>query len=641
MLEPKEEKEVLKSSVTKSKDEETVKVSIIHKKVTEAVEDDTSESVTDTTEQAIDEVENKIAETSEKEEPVEKKVHKMDYGSMDIDTLTLELEKLIKNFPVQQIKAQVESIKSTFNQKFGTLLAESKAAFLEAGGNIIDFQFTSPVKQKYNTLLSEYRIKKEASYKDLEKKLNENLAKRLQVIENLKLLIEEADTRTMYKHFRELQDMWRGIGPVSKTKYNDTWRTYQHHVERFYDLLHLSNDFRNLDFKKNLEKKLKLIKKAEDLTTIDDIGFAFKELQKLHKEWKEKIGPVAKEVREEVWQKFSNATKIIHDKRHEHYRELKSKYQEIITKKFQVIEAIRQYDISKNVNHKDWQKSIRDIEELRKQYFDAGKLPYSKSEKMWQQFKAATKKFNTAKNDFYKTEKANQQVNLKEKLALLEIAESLKDSEDWETATETFKKIQFDWRNIGHVPKRFVDDIWEKFKNACNHYFDRLHDQKNVLSDEQQAIVDTKVEFLNTCENIKKHTKDSVKEIMSSWSAIGRLPRSARYLESKFNKMIYAILEDLDIDKEEIVMLKFKNIVDGYIARNNFKKLDSERLFVRKKIDESEREIQQLENNLSFFSKNNTEENPLIENVKSRVEGYKKDLVIWKQKLDYLKKLNY
>ncbi len=186
--------------------------------------------------------------------------------------------------------------------------------------------------------MSDYKKQRDAYYKDLENQLSENLEKRLHVIENLKSLIEEADTTTMYKNFKEIQDTWRAIGPVPKTRYNDTWKIYHHHVERFYDLLHLSNDFRDLDFKHNLEEKLKIIEKAEALADEPDVNYASKELQDLHKIWKEDIGPVAKEMREEVWKKFSAATKKIHDKRHEHFKEMRSKYQEIIEKKLEIIQ---------------------------------------------------------------------------------------------------------------------------------------------------------------------------------------------------------------------------------------------------------------------------------------------------------------
>lgn len=595
----------------------------------------------DDTAEAVEEIEKSMAEDAEKDdEKEETTAPEIDYTNLSLEELVHQLKKTLKENPVHKIKSQVENIRSNFNKKFGKLLAEKKAAFLEAGGNSIDFQFSSPIKSEYNALLSEYKKNRDAYYSDLEKRLNENLEKRLLVIERLKALIEDANPSTMYTVFKEIQDSWKQIGPVPKTRYNDTWKIYHFHVERFYDLLHLSKDFRDLDFKNNLEEKLKIIAQAEALAVEKDVNAAAKKLQDLHKAWKEDVGPVAAEMREEIWKKFSDATKKIHDRRHEYYKEMRSKVQEITEKKLAVIEKINAYDFSKNTSHNDWQKSIKEIEDLRQQYFNAGKLPYNKSEDVWQKFKAATKRFNSAKNAFYKEEKSGQQENLKKKMALIDIAESLKDSEDWEEATNTMKRIQSDWKKIGHVPRKFSDDIWKRFKAACNHYFDRYHQQKNAISKEQQAIVDAKKDFLDNLKETKKVTKDTVRKAINDWSDLGRLPRKYRHLDSKFNKQIDNMLNSLSIDKNEFAMLKFTNVVDGFVSDKDTRKLLSEESFVRKKIDEIVREIQQLENNLGFFS-NADASNPLVANVKNRVTEFKEDLNLWKQKLSYLKKLDY
>ncbi len=591
--------------------------------------------------EAIDEIEKSVAEEAEKEDEKEDdSLPQIDYSKLSLEELVDALKKLVNDNAAHKIKSQVEKIRSSFNKKFGKLLAEKKAQFLEAGGNTIDFKFKSPVKEEYNKLLSEYKRTRDAYYSELENRLNENLEKRLLVIERLKALIDEADPKTMYTVFKEIQDSWRQIGPVPKTRYNDTWKIYHFHVERFYDLLHLSKDYRDLDFKNNLEEKLKIIAEAEALTLENDVNYAAKKLQDLHKAWKEDIGPVASEMREEIWKKFSNATKKIHDRRHEHYKEMRSKVQEIIEKKLEVIQELNNYDFSKNDSHNDWQKSIKEIEKLRQKYFDAGKLPYAKSEEVWQKFKAATKRFNAAKNAFYKQEKSGQQDNLKKKLALIKIAESFKDSEDWEEATNTMKKIQSDWKKIGHVPRKFSDDIWKKFKAACNHYFDRYHQQKNAISKEQQAIVDAKKEFLEKLKETKKATKDSLTKAINDWNDLGRLPRKFRHLDGKFNKQLDLLLDKLSVDKTEFTMLKFTNTIDGLADDNESRKLESEEIFIRKKIDEIKREIQQLENNLGFFQ-NADEKNPLVVNVKNQVKDFKENLDIWKQKLSYIKKKDY
>ena len=622
-----ETNEVLVNEVAEVKVDEPIVVEEVLEENPKAAELEVTASV----EKAVDKVQDEVNT---------EKIVATDYAILSLEELVQELQNTLSNNPVNKIKDQIEVIKSAFNIKFGALLAEKKKVFLEEGGNVIDFQFTSAIKGDYNTLLSDYKKQRDAHYNAIDKQMNDNLDKRVQVIEGLKSLIENADANTMYKEFRVLQDTWRSIGAVSKTRYNDTWKTYHHHVERFYDLLHLSNDFRDLDFKNNLEEKLKIILKAEALAASADVNEAFKELQELHKIWKEDIGPVAKDVREDVWQKFSAITKEIHDKRHEHFRDMKSKYQDIIALKLAVIERFNAYDTSNNKTHKDWQNSIVETEKLRQEYFNAGKLPYAKSEEVWQKFKTATKKFNSSKNHFYKDEKSEQQENLKKKIALIEIAESLKESEDWEVATEGMKKIQADWKKIGHVPRKFSDDIWNKFKAACNSYFDRYHDQKNSVSKEQQANVDAKKAFLETLKEEKEHTKESVLDAIKTWQELGQLPRDVRYLEGKFNKQIDRLLEGLSLDKKEVAMLKFTHVIDGLFVNEDFRKLDSEQLFIRKKMDEVVKEMQQLENNLGFFS-NAKDDNPLVLNVKNSVNEFKEDLKIWKEKLSYLRKLDY
>jgi hypothetical protein len=622
-----ETKEVLVNEVTEVKVDEPIAVEEVLEEAPKEAELEVTASVEKVVDKAQDEVKTE-------------KIVATDYTILSLEELVKELQNIVSNNPVNKIKDQIEVIKSAFNIKFGALLAEKKKVFLEEGGNVIDFQFTSAAKGDYNTLLSDYKKQRDAHYNAIDKQMNDNLDKRVQVIDGLKRLIENADANTMYKEFRVLQDTWRSIGAVSKTRYNDTWKTYHHHVERFYDLLHLSNDFRDLDFKNNLEEKLKIILKAEALAASTDVNEAFKELQELHKIWKEDIGPVAKDAREDVWQKFSAITKEIHDKRHEHFRDMKSKYQDIIALKLAVIDRFNAYDTSNNKTHKDWQNSIVETEKLRQEYFNAGKLPYAKSEEVWQKFKTATKKFNSSKNHFYKDEKSEQQENLKKKIALIEIAESLKESEDWEVATEAMKKIQADWKKIGHVPRKFSDDIWNKFKAACNSYFDRYHDQKNSVSKEQQANVDAKKAFLETLKEEKEHTKESVLEAIKTWQELGQLPRDVRYLEGKFNKQIDRLLEGLSLDKKEVAMLKFTHVIDGLFVNEDFRKLDSEQLFIRKKMDEVVKEMQQLENNLGFFS-NAKDDNPLVLNVKNSVNEFKEDLKIWKEKLSYLRKLDY
>ncbi len=580
----------------------------------------------------------KTSETTDEtptEEDSEKLPEEKDYSQLSLEELVAELKSLVGHFTAQEVKKQVNGIRSAFNGQFGELLAEKKKAFLEEGGDSIDFKFTSPIKLEFNKLIGAHKKELAEYYSSLEKQLKENLEKRNQVIEELKALIENAEPTTMYNKFRAIQNKWKAIGPVPKTKYNDTWKIYHFHVDRFYDLLHLSKDLREIDFKNNLEEKLAIIAKAESLHNESDIVFASKELQELHRKWKEDIGPVAKELREEIWQRFSTATKVIHDRRHDYYKQQKQQEHLIVDEKLKVIEAINSFDTSRNKTHKDWQNSIRQIEKLRKQFFDAGKLPYHKSEEVWQQFKAATKNFNTAKNNFYKGEKKKQQENLQKKLALVELAESLQNSDDWQTTTDTMKKIQADWKQIGHVPRKFSDEIWKRFKTACNTYFDRYYQQRNAVSSDQQQVVDEKKAIIEDLKSLGKVNKKVILEILEKWNKAGRLPRSARHFEGKFNKALENVLASSKIDKNEIELIKFKGMIDGLVEAEDFRKLSSEQLMVRRKIDDVVKEIQQLENNLSFIS-NASDDNPLVKNVRSSISDYEVDLELWRKKLRYI-----
>lgn len=592
--------------------------------------------------EAIDEIETKIAESSEKTVPTSIEI--LDYESLSLEDLVTELSKLVKEHPVQNIHINVNNIKNAFNAKFGELLKIEKAKYIENGGDVVDFQYSNPVKSTYNSILYDYKIKKTEFYAKQDNQLDENLKNKLSLIEDLKHLIDNADGTTMYKVFKEIQDKWRGIGPIPRAKYNDTWRTYEHHVERFYDLLHLSNDLRDLDFKHNYEEKLALVVKAEELAELEDINLAFNELQILHKLWKEEVGPVGREHREEVWDRFSAATKKVHDKRHDFFKDLRSKFDENVDEKLAVITSIESIDTSKNKSRTDWQKSIKELEDLRSKFFSIGQVPRAKSNEIWSKFKEVTKKFNVEKNNFFKGVKNEHLDNLNAKKLLIERAIALKDSEDWDVTTEIMKKIQADWKNIGHVPRKYSDKLWKEFKDACNHYFDRLHSEQDADNKVELEVFNKKKDLLaqikSTVESGEEITLENLKEYVSDWRDLGRVPFEMKHIEVKFNKVIDKIVESNSIDAKDVEMIKFENLVNSYLEQKNYHKLNSEQLFVRKKVDETIREIQQLENNIGFIS-NATADNPLLKNVMDNIAVYKVKLEVWKTKLEYLKKLEY
>ena len=591
---------------------------------------------------AVDEMDSKIAESSENIE--HSAIEMLEYADLSLEDLVAELSKLVKENQVQSITNNVNAIKQAFHIKYGELLKVEKDKFLALGGNLVDFQFSSPIKSTYNSILYDFKIKRNEFYASQEKQLNDNLQAKLGLIEELKHLIDNAEGATMYKMFKDIQNRWVKVGLIPRVKYNDTWRTYQHHVERFYDLLHLSNDLRDLDFKHNLEEKLKLVIRAEELAESDDVNAAFKELQVLHKLWKEDIGPIAAEQRNEVWDRFSEATRKVHDKRHDFFKDMKSKYEGNVEKKLAVIAEIEAIDTSKNLTRAEWQKSIKDLEILRNKFAEIKQVPREKSDFIWGKYKEATRKFNVEKNNYFKLVKHEHLDNLNKKKSLIEQAEAIKDSEDWDAATEIMKKIQLDWKKIGHVPQKYSDKLWKEFKDACNHYFDRFHQQQDAGSKLEMDVFSKKKELLAeikvTIENNTEITINTLKEYVKKWRDLGRVPQEMKHIEVKFNKLLDKIVEENTIDKQDVEMIKFENLVNSYIEQKNYRKLDSEQLFVRRKMEETSKEIQQLENNIGFLS-NVSDDNPLVVNVRNQINVYKEKLDIWKAKLDFLRQLDY
>lgn len=598
------------------------------------------EEVTKKADAHVEEIDESNAEDAEDESNSERHtLETKDYHAMPMDLLVLEFEKLLKNHKIQTIKSHVEEIKTEFNEKFNELLEEKKEDFINDGGNEIDFYFSTPLKKQFNSLSRDYKNNLNAYYKTLESNLKSNLENRLRIIEEIKGLINlEENINTTYKHFKDLQEEWRNAGPIPRDKYNNAWNTYHHHVEIFYDFLHLNRDLRDMDFKHNLEQKLKIIERAEELAKDDNINRSFRELQVLHKMWKEDLGPVDKEHREEIWERFSNATKIIHDKRQAYYADLDKAYEVNLERKNEIIDKIDTITNDEGNSHQSWQKKIKAIEALRQDFFNAGKVPIKVNEATWAKFKTAVRAFNRKKNSFYKNLKKDQYDNLQKKLDLIKIAEDNKDSDDFETVTPLMKKIQNDWKKIGHVPRKDSDKIWNQFKKACNHYFDRFHEERKAENKELYVAFDNKNKLLDSLKTIEKPDLKTVKAKIKEWKALGQVPPNKRYIEGKFNKAVDELFNKLKMDKAEIEMIKFENKLEVLSQPDDTRLLDNEHNFIRKKIDEIKGEINQLENNLQFFS-NVDESNPLVKDVLKNIENHKDTLSIWEDKYKKIKDL--
>ena len=563
----------------------------------------------------------------------------IDYSKLSELELISELKTVLDSKPVNEIKEVVENIKNEFNSKFQDELEKNKESFLAEGGNIIDFYFTTPEKKEFDTSYYYYKDKRSNYYKNLQKDQKANLIKREEIIEELKSLFNaKENTSTIYKRFRDIQERWFDAGSIPRDKYNTVWNNYHHHVENFYDILHLDREFRDRNFKQNLEHKLRLIGRAEELTKEENNNKAFRELQMLHKMWKEEIGPVAKEFSDDIWDKFSAATKIIHDKRNQYLEQLEVEAEKNVDFKIEIINNINSLtDTAKNKGHQTWQNTIKKVQELRDQFFEAGNVPRSKNKEIWSSFKEATRNFNKEKNAFYKIQKKEQFDNLAKKRELIKVAQDNKDGDDFETLTPLMKKIQTDWKKIGHVPRKDSDKIWKEFKAVCNHYFDRLHSQKNEANKEEVANFEAKKVFLDSLQSLSlegDYKKDlvTITAKIKEWKGLGRVPYNKKNIEQDFNKKLDDLFEKLDLDKKQIELIKFENKLNSFVSEEDDRKLKNEEFFISKKVGEIKNEIRQLENNLLFF-KHVKDDNPLVKDVNNNISKQKEQLDTWVEKL--------
>jgi hypothetical protein len=398
-----------------------------------------------------------------------------------------------------------------------------------------------------------------------------------------------------------------------------------------------------MDFKHNLEQKLKIIDRAEELTQENDTNRALRELQMLHKMWKEELGPVAKEFREVIWDRFSEATKKIHDLRQAYYDQLDQEYEKNLEQKQEICAKIKILVEAQYTAHSQWQQKIKELNTLRDEFFKVGKVPREKNESTWSDFKQNVRQFNRNKNAYYKGLKKEQYDNLEKKKELIKIADDNKDSEDFKATTALMKKIQADWKKVGHVPRKDSDKVWKQFKAACNHYFDRLHTSNNEENAEENKAFDQKKEILDGLKSYefsgdKKTDLSKIKAAIEDWKNIGKVPYNKRFIEGKFNKLLDQLFSKLDIDRNKAEMMKYENKLQALNNADDDAKLRNEHYFLTKKVQETKDEIRQLENNLQFFANVNTD-NPLVKAVHKNIQDQKDQLEVWKEKLEKIKSI--
>ena len=595
-----------------------------------------------------------IAETNaaESEDETLKERHEIpmqDYDTLSLEALVDELKSLVSNEKAMSFKEHIEEIKKAFLAKYNHLLEEKKEEFqAENQDPNEEFQYHSPLKTQFDKYYSLFRDTKNTHFKSLQTNLKTNLENRLAIVEELKELINpQENIKDTLKHFNELRERWKTAGPIPKDKYNHVWNNFHFHVENFYDYLHLDREARDLDFKHNLEQKQKIVARVEELVNEADINKAFRELQDLHRIWKEDIGPVSREHRDTIWNKFSDLTKQMHDKREVLFENQRGTELENLEKKKEIIAKIEVLATEKVNAHTQWLAQIEKVEALRTAFFSAGKVPSDVNEETWASFKTAVRNFNSFKNSFYKDIKKDQNENLSKKTALVAKAKELQESLDFASTTPIMKKIQEEWKQIGHVPRKYSDKIWKEFKDACNHYFDKLKEQKNEENSEEVEAFDAKKAYLEKLREFQltgdhKTDLDAIKLHIETWKNFGKVPFPRRHIEGKFNKILDALFEKLSLSKKDTDMMRFANRIDHLSESNDTRKLDNEKIFLMRKIDEVQNEIFQLENNIHFFTntRNAKKENSIVVEVRKNIAIHKESLDVWKEKLKQLRNLN-
>lgn len=569
-----------------------------------------------------------------------------DYDAMDMDQLVLEINELIKHQDINKVKDAIEQVRKSFLNQYNDLIDEKKTIFIEQNpdASLADFSYELPAKIKFDDAYAIFKNKRHKHYQAIAESLKNNLKERRQIIEELKSLIDESiDYQASLKPFNQLKERWKKSGPIPRDQYNIVWNDYHFHLERFYDQLHLDREARDKEFQLNLEYKQRLIERAKELLEYADIHKAFKELQVLHRVWKEEVGPVSREYREAIWEEFSNVTKQLHEKREAFYEELQKQEEQNYLVKKEIIQSLKEKSSQNPKTHSEWQQLIKEVESLREQFMKAGRVPSDKQDEIWTDLKEELRAFNQAKNVYYKDIKKDQQENLKIRLQMIEKVNELKDSTDFETVTPILKKLQEDWKKVGHVPKKHADDLWKQFKDSCNYYFDRFHEYRKEHVSEEMENFNKKKAYLEELRSFTlegDHHKDleAIKKHIENWKAIGPVPQFRRHIEGKFNKILDALFDKLSMSKRESELVRYNNRLASVIEQQDNRKIQMELNFVQKKIEEVQSDILQLQNNSMFIS-NAKSDNPFIKEINKNIERHKEELELWKEKQEIIKNL--
>jgi len=535
-------------------------------------------------------------------------------------------------------KGEIDYLKTIFYKlHFAEREADMKA-YLEGGGDPANYKVLPDEDEEvFKAEMGVIKEKRAKLFLEQEKEKQENLKKKLDIIEKIKAMItspEEANKS--YQDFKKLQQEWKEIKLVPAEKANELWRNYQLYVEQYYDLLKLNSEAREYDFKKNLEIKTKICEAAEKLGTEEDVISAFHQLQKLHQEFRE-TGPVAKELREEVWARFKAASTIINKRHQQHFESLRAKEEDNLTKKTALCEKIEEIAKEEIKTAGEWEKKTKDIIAIQAEWKTIGFAPQKMNVKIFERFRAACDDFFSKKAEFFKNMKQQFAENADKKRALIEQAKALQDSTEWKSTSDKLIALQKEWKTIGMVPKKLGDKLWNEFLTACNHFFEARNSANAGTRNEERTNLEKKrgiIEQLKAlAENAGDNIQDKVRELIDEYNAVGHVPfKEKDKLYKEYHDILDKLYKELNISTARRRLDKFKNNLKN-VAEKGADALDNERARLMRRYEAIKQEVQTYENNLGFLNASSKKGNSLIDEMNRKVQKLKDDMNLVREKI--------
>ena len=549
----------------------------------------------------------------------------------------------INNNTCDADKQEIDYLKQTFYKLHKSEQDTARKNFIEQGGNPEDFTpAPDPLEAKFKEIMSSIKEKRSVMAAEQEQEKEENLQKKLEILEKMKALTENTeDTGKIYNEFKQLQQKWNEIKQIPVGKINELWKTYQLYTEKFYDMVKLNNEFREYDFKKNLEQKTYLCEAAEKLAEEPDVVSAFHQLQKLHQEFRS-IGPVAKELRESIWARFKAASSAVNRRHQQHFEALKEKEQNNLDQKTVICEIVESMEYDTFKTFADWEDKTQEILALQAKWKTIGYAPQKMNVKIFERFRAACDEFFKRKAAFFKSVKESMVENLEKKKALCEKAEALKDSTDWKETAEILTKLQKEWKNIGPVAKKHSDAVWKRFIGACDYFFA----QKNKATSSQRSVefenmakkeeIIKQLAALDASGTTDETTSEQTRALMKEWNSIGHVPfKEKDRLYNEFHGLIDKLFDKLNISASEKKLSNFKS---GLNKGDNLYR-DREKLV--RTYEGLKNDIQTYENNLGFLSSASKKGNTLVTEITRKIERLKGEMELVLKKIQAIdEKLN-